>query len=223
MSIKVIAKKLTTKKRNALSDAFFAIPASHPKNKGKKDKFPINDENHGRNAISRVNQFSAVPDWWSGSVQELVNTVVRKVKSKFPKIEISDKAKKKKAELSEIIGLLVTSASHLDSVGLIKEGTVLDNITRLLIATEPLTVQQPPTQSVTSAKPSSGQVDPDAVQAPTAPNEKKNPNINKKTTPLAPPVATTPPTGAPPDQNTMGTSTSTFARPSISSADKPIV
>lgn len=216
MPIKVIAKKLTTKKRNALPDASFAVPASHPKNKGKKDKFPINDENHARNAISRVNQFSTAPDWWAGSVQELVNTVIRKVKNKFPKIEISDKAKKKKAELSEIVDLLVTSANHLDDMGLTKESTVLDNVTRLLIATEPLNVQPPP--STTSAKPSSGQVNPDAVQTPTNDDEKKNPST-KKTTPLAPPVATTPPTGAPPDQNT-GTGP---AQSSTSSTDKPIV
>ncbi len=211
MSIKVIAKKLTGKARKKLPESSFAIPASHPQNKGKKDKFPINDESHARNAISRANQFSTSPDWWSGSAQELVNTVTRAVKSKFPKIEISDKAKKKKANLSEILDLIVTAADELDNLGLTKESTILDNISRLLIATEPLKVQQPPPPSTNQAKPGTGDVNPPPIQQPettdgktpiNVKDSKKTPSLTTKPGEAAKPVegqtiSTTPPAETP--------------------------
>jgi len=60
-----------------------------PKVKDGKDHFPIPDKNHARNALSRVNQYSEAPDWWDGSLEELKNKVVKKVKSKYPDIEIN--------------------------------------------------------------------------------------------------------------------------------------
>lgn len=68
------------------------VPAESAKDK--KDHFPINNEAQARNALARVNQFSKVPDWYSGSLQGLVSLVARKVKSKYPSIEISKDAKK---------------------------------------------------------------------------------------------------------------------------------
>jgi len=68
------------------------VPAE--KAKDKKDHFPINDEDQARNALARVNQLKKAPEWWSGSLQSLVNAVTRKVHSKYPKIEISEDAKK---------------------------------------------------------------------------------------------------------------------------------
>jgi len=68
------------------------VPAE--KAKDKKDHFPINDEDQARNALARVNQLKKSPEWWSGSLQSLVNAVTRKVHSKYPKIEISEEAKK---------------------------------------------------------------------------------------------------------------------------------
>lgn len=43
--------KLTTSKRNALSDKSFAIPS--------KRSYPINDISHARSALSRVAQFGS--------------------------------------------------------------------------------------------------------------------------------------------------------------------
>lgn len=68
------------------------VPAESAKDK--KDHFPINDEAQARNALARVNQFSSVPDWYSGSLQSLVSLVARKVKAKYPSIEVSKDAKK---------------------------------------------------------------------------------------------------------------------------------
>ena len=75
-------------------DTAFIIPPGHPKNKSKAGHYPIPDEAHGRNALSRVNQTKKAPPWWSGSVKELVSTVVRAVHKKFPKIQVSEKSKK---------------------------------------------------------------------------------------------------------------------------------
>ena len=68
------------------------VPAESAKDK--KDHFPINNEAQARNALARVNQYSSAPEWYSGSLQSLVNLVARKVKSKYPSIEVSKDAKK---------------------------------------------------------------------------------------------------------------------------------
>jgi hypothetical protein len=63
------------------------VPAERAKDN--KDHFPINNIDQARNAIARVNQYSKVPDWYKGSLQSLVNLVIRRVHSKYPSIEIS--------------------------------------------------------------------------------------------------------------------------------------
>ena len=66
------------------------FPRESPKVKDDKDHFPIPDSNHGRQALARANQYSDVPSWYDGSLQELKDTVVKAVKSKFPGIEIEE-------------------------------------------------------------------------------------------------------------------------------------
>jgi len=70
------------------------IDVGHPKNKSNKQHFPANNANQARNALSRVNEYSSKPEWWSGTLQELVNAVVRGVKKHYPSIEVSEAAKK---------------------------------------------------------------------------------------------------------------------------------
>lgn len=62
--------------------------------KDDKDHFPINNEDQARNAISRVNQYSSVPDWYNGSLKSLINAVYRKVHSEYPGIDIDNSKKK---------------------------------------------------------------------------------------------------------------------------------
>lgn len=78
------------------------VPAESAKDK--KDHFPINNEAQARNALARVNQFSKVPEWYSGSLQSLVSLVARKVKSKYPSIEVSKDAKKPGAKKAHLEG-----------------------------------------------------------------------------------------------------------------------
>jgi len=66
------------------------FPDSSSKVKDKKDHFPIPDAAHARNALARVNQYSEVPSWYDGSLEELKSKVKSAVKSKFPTIEISE-------------------------------------------------------------------------------------------------------------------------------------
>jgi hypothetical protein len=79
-------KKLTSKARKGLSTSSFVFP--------KQRKFPIPDEAHGRNALSRANQYSSAPKWYDGSLDSLVKAVHRKVKAKFPGIETTEKSAK---------------------------------------------------------------------------------------------------------------------------------
>lgn len=70
--------KLNSKARNALADSTFALPSER--------KYPLNDENHAKNALARVAQ--------TGTPAEKA-TVQAAVHKKFPEINKTEfKAKK---------------------------------------------------------------------------------------------------------------------------------
>jgi len=71
--------KLTYKQRQKLPASAFAVD-------GKKKAYPIQDEAHARNALARVSQF--------GTPAEKA-AVRRKVKAKYPGIEVSKPKRKK--------------------------------------------------------------------------------------------------------------------------------
>ena len=79
-------KTLTSKERDDMSGGDFIFPD------GKH--FPIPDESHGRNALSRANQFSSAPKWYKGSLQSFVSRVHSAVKKKFPGIDTTEKSEK---------------------------------------------------------------------------------------------------------------------------------
>ena len=54
-----------------------------------KDHFPIGTIEQARNAIARVNQYNTVPTWYNGTLTELKNKVINKVKRDYPSIEIT--------------------------------------------------------------------------------------------------------------------------------------
>lgn len=87
----LVKEAAKVKARNRPSPVF---DSKHPKVKDNKDHFPLGNAAQARNALSRANQFDKKPDWWSGTLQELVNAVVRAVKKKYPGIEISKASKK---------------------------------------------------------------------------------------------------------------------------------
>jgi len=64
--------KLDTKSRNAIDDKDFALPGR---------RYPVEDESHARNALSRIGQF--------GSPEEK-SKVRAKVHSKYPDIGAND-------------------------------------------------------------------------------------------------------------------------------------
>src|SRR5574338_119566 len=70
------------------------VPAESAKDK--KNHFPIKNEGQARNALARVHQYSSVPEWYSGSLKSLQDLVARKVKVKYPKIDVGGKDSKKK-------------------------------------------------------------------------------------------------------------------------------
>jgi len=58
------------------------------------DHFPINTIGRARNALSRASQYSSAPPWYKGSLESLVKTVQRRVKSKYPSIDTTEKSAK---------------------------------------------------------------------------------------------------------------------------------
>lgn len=86
------AKKLDPKAKDR-NRGKVAVDVNHPKNKSNKQHFPMNSANQARNALARASQLSKAPEWWSGSLQELVSCVARAVKKHYPSIEVSKAGK----------------------------------------------------------------------------------------------------------------------------------
>lgn len=86
-------KKKLDPKAKVRNRGTVCVPAESAKDK--KDHFPINDEGQARNALARVHQYSSVPEWYSGSLSGLQALVARKVKAKYPKIDVGGKKEKK--------------------------------------------------------------------------------------------------------------------------------
>ncbi len=104
-SLVVTAKKKEKKKldpkakvRNKPSPV---VPAERAKDK--KDHFPLGDADQARNALARVMQYDKVPPWYKGSLKGLQEAVRRKVKSKFPGIEVGEPKKKKSSLEAELL------------------------------------------------------------------------------------------------------------------------
>lgn len=87
-------KKKLDPKAKVRNRGTVCVPAEQAKDK--KDHFPINDENQARNALARVQQLTSAP-WYKGSLEGLKALVARKVKAKYPKINVGGKDSKKKA------------------------------------------------------------------------------------------------------------------------------
>ena len=68
------------------------FPSGSKNVKDDKDHFPINDEGQARNALARASQFDEVPEWYAGSLEKLVKKVQKKVKKKYPDIEVTEKS-----------------------------------------------------------------------------------------------------------------------------------
>lgn len=91
--IRKLSEEFFKKSIAAADRGICVFPSHHSKVTDKNDHFPINNERQARNALSRVNQFSSAPKWYSGSLESLVNSVVQAVSAKYENIEISDKSK----------------------------------------------------------------------------------------------------------------------------------
>jgi hypothetical protein len=83
---------LTAKRRKGLSSGSFVFPAGHAKVKDDDDHFPIDTENRARNALARANQYGEAPSWYDGSLDSLKETIAKRVKAKYPSIEVTEKA-----------------------------------------------------------------------------------------------------------------------------------
>jgi hypothetical protein len=71
------------------------FPAESSKVSDHKDHFLIGDIGQARNALARAGQYSELPPWFKGSLEELKAAIRRKVHSKYPSIEVSTSKKKK--------------------------------------------------------------------------------------------------------------------------------
>jgi hypothetical protein len=87
-------KKKLDPKAKVRNRGTVCVPAESAKDN--KDHFPINDEGQARNALARVQQLSSAP-WYKGSLEGLKALVARKVKAKYPKIDVGGKKKEKKS------------------------------------------------------------------------------------------------------------------------------
>jgi hypothetical protein len=89
-----IKKKKPDPKAKVRSRGKCCLPAEHPLVKDKKDHYPINDMDQARNALARASGHSSVPDWFKGSLKQLVSIVAKKVHAEYPKIKMTSKSRK---------------------------------------------------------------------------------------------------------------------------------
>ena len=71
------------------------FPAGSKNVKDDKDHFPLNSIEQSRNALARVAQYKEVPEWYGGSLEKLIKKVQKKVKRKYPEIEVTEKSEDK--------------------------------------------------------------------------------------------------------------------------------
>jgi hypothetical protein len=109
------------------------VPAEQAKDK--KDHFPINDEAQARNALARVHQYSSAPDWYSGSLKGLQALVARKVKAKYPKIDVGGKDSKKKSSYYQ--ALLSKFAQRTDDIPPPDPADIVQTVPEQTIVGEP--------------------------------------------------------------------------------------
>lgn len=105
-------KKKLDPKAKVRNRGTVCVPAESAKDH--KDHFPINDADQARNALARVHQYSSAPDWYKGSLQGLQALVARKVKAKYPKIDVGGKKKDKKSSLEVNESLLAKYAEFVE-------------------------------------------------------------------------------------------------------------
>jgi len=113
-------KKKLDPKAKVRNRGTVCVPAESAKDK--KDHFPINDEGQARNALARVQQLSSAP-WYKGSLEGLKALVARKVKAKYPGIDVGGKDSKKKA--SEYYDTLLSKYAQ----GAVKDQDYAKNLT----------------------------------------------------------------------------------------------
>lgn len=71
----------------------YIFPKTHKKVTDNKDHYPIGDESHAHNALSQASKHSKVPDWYNGTLDELVHSIQRAVHKKYPSIKVTKKSK----------------------------------------------------------------------------------------------------------------------------------
>ena len=103
------------------------LPAEHSMVKDNKDHYPINDAAQARNALSRVSQHSGVPPWFRGTLSSLVNIVRRKVKAKYPSIEVSTDKKKRAERVGLLTKLAQSAVTYSGHVEFITYGQIYDD------------------------------------------------------------------------------------------------
>jgi hypothetical protein len=92
-SLTKTAKEVLDPKAKVRNRGTVCVPAESAKDK--KDHFPINDEAQARNALAQVGKYTAVPAWYSGSLEGLKKAIRSKVHSKYPSIKEAPPVKKK--------------------------------------------------------------------------------------------------------------------------------
>jgi hypothetical protein len=66
----------------------YALPKSHKLVNDGKNHFPVNDEAHARNALSRMMQYERAPKWFDGKLTQLRNIIIKQVKARHKGIDV---------------------------------------------------------------------------------------------------------------------------------------
>ena len=109
-----LLEKIAGEKVKVRARGTCCLPADHPQVLNNTDHYPINNVAQARNALARVKGHKSVPPWFKGTLSSLVNIVQKKVKSKYPSIEVIKKADDRIDLLRKLAQPAVTYSGHVE-------------------------------------------------------------------------------------------------------------
>ena len=104
------------------------FPKEHPKVNDGKDHFPINDINHARNALAQAGKYDKAPEWYDGSLKDLLKTIRSTIEKEFPSIEVSETLEESLARTQSLFISLNEAQRNEFQSSIVRGGSIIPEI-----------------------------------------------------------------------------------------------
>lgn len=104
------------------------FPKEHPKVNDGKDHFPINDISHARNALAQAGKYDKAPEWYDGSLKDLLKTIRSTIEKEFPSIEVSETLEESLARTQSLFISLNEAQRDEFQSSIVRGGSIIPEI-----------------------------------------------------------------------------------------------